>query len=121
LPRCHSSCRTQRLAAEAFIAILDIGPLVGIGANANAILTLLAPLIFIVAHGYIAPGWRNFIAFSPITVALSFTSEAIGVATGLVFGAYHYTDLCATEMHGLMEGAVRSGESAADQVLNAVA
>ncbi len=28
---------------------------------------------------------------------------------------------CATEMHGLMEGAVRSGESAADQVVNAAA
>jgi hypothetical protein len=81
------------IAALPFIAMLDVGPLVGIGADANAILTLLAALVFVVAHGYIALGWRNIIAFSLITVVISFTSEAIGVATGLIFGAYHYTDL----------------------------
>jgi hypothetical protein len=39
--------------------------LLGIGDDANAILTLLAALVFVVAHGYIALGWRNIIAFSP--------------------------------------------------------
>jgi uncharacterized membrane protein len=77
------------IAALLFIAILDIGPLIGIGANANAIFTLLAALIFVVAHGYIALGWRNIIAFSLITAVISFTSEVIGIATGVIFGAYH--------------------------------
>src|SRR3979490_2469685 len=81
------------IATLLFIAILDVGPLIGIGADANAILTLLAALIFVVVHGYVALGWRNIIAFSLITVVISFASEVIGVATGLVFGAYHYTDL----------------------------
>ena len=58
------------IAALAFIAILDVGPLVGIGPNANAVLTLLAALIFVVAHGYIALGWRNIVAFILITVAV---------------------------------------------------
>jgi uncharacterized membrane protein len=89
------------IAALLFIAILDIGSLLGIGADANAILTLLAALIFVVAHGYIALGWRNFIAFSLITVVISFTSEAIGVATGLIFGAYHYTDLLGPKLLGV--------------------
>jgi uncharacterized membrane protein len=89
------------IAALLFIAILDIGPLIGIGANANAILTLLAALIFVVAHGYIALGWRNIIAFSLITVVISFTSEVIGVATGLIFGAYHYTDLLGPKLLGV--------------------
>jgi putative membrane protein len=89
------------IAALLFIAILDIGPLLGIGDDANAILTLLAALVFVVAHGYIALGWRNIIAFSLITIIISFTSEAIGVATGLIFGAYHYTDLLGPKLLGV--------------------
>ena len=53
----HLTC--YALKANPNLAILDIGPLVGIGDNANAILTLLAALIFVAAHGYIALGWRN--------------------------------------------------------------
>ena len=49
------------IAALLFIAILDIGPLIGISDNDNAVLTLLAALIFVVVHGYIAPGWRKAI------------------------------------------------------------
>jgi uncharacterized membrane protein len=89
------------IAALLFIAILNFGPLIGIGANANAILTLLAALIFVVVHGCIALGRRNFIAFSLITVVISFASEAIGVATGLIFGAYHYTDLLGPKLLGV--------------------
>jgi uncharacterized membrane protein len=89
------------IAALLFIAILDFGPLIGIGDNANAILTLLAALIFVVAHGSIALGSRNIVAFIVITVAISFASEAIGVATGLVFGAYHYTDLLGPKLLGV--------------------
>jgi putative membrane protein len=89
------------IAALLFIAILDIGPLLGIGADANAIMTLLAALIFVVVHGYVALGWRNIIAFGLITVVISFASEVIGVATGLVFGAYHYTDLLGPKLLGV--------------------
>src|SRR5271170_1045256 len=81
------------IAALLFIAVLDIGPLIGVSDDANAILTLLAALIFVAVHGCIALGPRNMIAFALITVVISFTSEVIGVATGLVFGAYHYADL----------------------------
>ena len=62
---------------------------------------MLAALIFVVAHGYIALGWRNIVAFILITVAVSFTSEAIGVATGLIFGRYHYTDLLGPKLLGV--------------------
>jgi putative membrane protein len=41
------------------------------------------------------------IAFSLITVVISFSSEAIGVATGLVFGAYHYTDQLGPKLLGV--------------------
>ena len=89
------------IAALLVIALLDIGPLFGVGADADAILTLLAALIFVIVHGCVALGARNMIAFSLITVVISFTSEAIGVATGLIFGAYHYTDLLGPKLLGV--------------------
>ncbi len=88
-------------AALFFIALLDVGPLIGVGADADAILTLLAALIFVAVHGCIALGPRNMIAFVLITVVISFTSEVIGVATGLIFGAYHYTDLLGPKLLGV--------------------
>jgi uncharacterized membrane protein len=89
------------MAALLFVAVLDFGPLIGVSDDADTILTLLAAVIFIAAHGYIALGARNMIAFSLITVAISFTSEVIGVATGLIFGAYHYTDLLGPKLFGV--------------------
>jgi putative membrane protein len=89
------------IAALLVIAILDFGPLIGIGADADAILTLLAALIFVFVHGCIALGPRHMIAFSLITVVISFSSEAVGVATGLVFGAYHYTDQLGPKIIGV--------------------
>ena len=89
------------IASLLFIAILDIGPLLGIDDNLNAILTLLAALVFAVAHGFIALGWRSLMAFSLVTIVISFTSEAIGVATGFIFGVYHYTDLLGPKLLGV--------------------
>ena len=100
-PRSKRLLRLLMVGALLFIALLDIGPLLAIDANANAILTLLAALIFVSIHGYIALGGPNIIAFGLITVAVSFISEAIGVATGVVFGAYHYTDLLGPKLLGV--------------------
>ena len=89
------------IAALAVIAILDFGPLIGVDPNADTILTLLAALIFVVAHGFVALGRRNIVAFIVATVVISFTSEAVGVATGIVFGPYHYTDLLGPKLLGV--------------------
>ena len=89
------------IAALLVIAVLDFGPLIGIGVDSDAILTLMAALIFVFVHGAIALGPRHMIAFSLITVVISFSSEAIGVATGLVFGAYHYTDQLGPKLLGV--------------------
>lgn len=72
--------------------VLDFGPLLGVNNDANAIITILAGLVFTVVHGGLALGWKRVAVFIGITVAVSFTSEAVGVATGCVFGNYHYTD-----------------------------
>lgn len=89
------------IAALVAIAILDIAPTIGIPGDLGTIVTLLAGLIFIVAHGTTALGWRGFVVFALATIVVSFTSEAIGVATGLVFGPYHYTDLLGPKLIGV--------------------
>jgi uncharacterized membrane protein len=102
MPPCVLSLLYFVIAALLLItALLDIGPLLGVGNDANAILTILAGLLFIILHGGLAWGWRNLGVFVAITVAVSFCSEALGVATGWVFGHYHYTDLLGLKILGV--------------------
>ena len=44
------------------------------------------------AHAWYALGGRHTLAFFGLSAAISWVYEQVGVATGLVFGAYHYTD-----------------------------
>lgn len=74
------------------IAILNLGPIIEIDGDTNAILTLLIGLAFTIVHGRMLLGWKRLLAFLAITVIVSFAAEAIGVATGLVFGKYYYTE-----------------------------
>jgi uncharacterized membrane protein len=82
-------------------AILLFGPLLKVNNAANAIITILVGVVLIVVHGSRALGWRNIFAFLIITIGLSFAAEAIGVATGLVFGPYYYTDLLGPKILGV--------------------
>ena len=82
-------------------AVLDVGPLIAVNDDVNAVLTVLVGFTFIVLHGLRALGTRLIVAFIAITVLLSFTSEAVGVATGLVFGSYYYTDLIGPKILGV--------------------
>lgn len=74
------------------IGALNFGPLLGIDNSLNAYITLLGGVLFVMAHGWMALGSRNIIAFFLITVGVSFSLEVLGVATGWVFGPYYYTD-----------------------------
>ena len=89
------------IALLLIIAVLDFSPLIGINTTVNTIGTLLLGFAFIVAHGAVTLGWRNIIAFIVITFVISFAAEAIGVATGLVFGPYHYTNLLGPKLLGV--------------------
>jgi uncharacterized membrane protein len=73
----------------------------GIGNAVIAVVTILGGLVFLLLHGSQAFGWRNLIAFLLITVVVSFAAEAIGVATGWVFGPYHYTDQIGPKLLGV--------------------
>ncbi|MGA3056438.1 MAG: carotenoid biosynthesis protein [Candidatus Limnocylindrales bacterium] len=43
-------------------------------------------------HAWYSLGGRHTLAFFSLSAAISWVFEQVGVATGLVFGAYHYTD-----------------------------
>jgi len=81
--------------------VLNLGPIIGVPDGVNAVVTLLLGLIFTVVHGGLAWGWKRIAVFMGITIGLSFTSEAVGVATGLIFGSYHYTDLLGPKLLGV--------------------
>ena len=55
----------------------------------NSLIVIL--LLFSLWHASIALGVRLTLAFFAITTVTSWIFEEIGVATGLVYGSYHYT------------------------------
>ena len=89
------------VAALLVTAILTISPVLNIPDSIDTIGTLLAGFVFVLAHGAAALSWRNVVVFIVLTVAISFASEAVGVATGLVFGPYHYSDLLGPKILGV--------------------
>lgn len=82
-------------------AVLNFGPVIELDDTLAAILTVLLGVAFVVVHGYAALGSRNLVAFLLITVVISFAAEAIGVATGWVFGSYYYTDALGPKILGV--------------------
>jgi uncharacterized membrane protein len=49
-------------------------------------------MLFSLFHAAYVLGWRHTLLFFGITVAVSWSYEHVGVETGLIYGAYHYTD-----------------------------
>ncbi len=55
------------------------------------LLTLVA-MIFAVLHASQRVGWRRAVLLLALTFGVSLLFESVGVATGLVYGKYHYSD-----------------------------
>lgn len=49
-------------------------------------------MLFSIFHAAYVLGWRHTPLFFGITVAVSWSYEHVGAETGLIYGAYHYTD-----------------------------
>ena len=69
-------------------------PLVGLpditgGLNGQTLVLVL----FSLTHAFYALGWRHTLVFFGSSAAISWVYEQIGVATGLIYGPYHYTDV----------------------------
>jgi uncharacterized membrane protein len=58
-------------------------------------------LAFVLIHGTKRYGWDNLFVFSGITLFVSWSAETVSLATGIPFGAFHYTGLL-----GVKAGAV---------------
>ena len=50
------------------------------------------------AHAWYALGWRNTAVFFALSAVVSWLFEEVGVATGLVYGPYHYTGYLGTKL-----------------------
>jgi len=53
----------------------------------------LVLVLFSLTHAYYALGWRHTLVFFALSAVISWLFEQIGVATGLIYGPYHYTDV----------------------------
>ena len=63
--------------------------------------TLIA-FIFAVDHSSQRLGWGKALLLLGLTFAVSLTFECVGVATGLIYGPYHYTDELGYKFLGLV-------------------
>ncbi len=57
---------------------------------------------FALLHGSEHFGWKRNLLLLGLTFATSLTFECVGVATGKVYGPYHYTDLLGPKFLGLV-------------------
>ena len=65
------------------------------------LLTLLA-FSFAILHGSQSLGWKHTLLLLVLTFAISLLFECVGVATGWVYGPYHYTDKLGPKFLGLV-------------------
>jgi carotene biosynthesis associated membrane protein len=65
------------------------------------LLTLLA-FAFAILHSGLNLGWKKALLLLILTFAISLLFECVGVATGWVYGPYHYTDKLGPKFLGLV-------------------
>lgn len=54
--------------------------------------SILAPVAFVLIHAPRQIGWTNLVAFFLLTCVISWSYESLSIATGFPFGNYHYTE-----------------------------
>ena len=77
-----------------FTAYASLGPLLGfprVHGHSVPLLTLIATA-FAITHALTYIGWRNTFILFVLTYTVSLFFESVGVATGWIYGPYHYTD-----------------------------
>ncbi len=65
-------------------------------------LVVLLTFLFAVLHSADRFGWKRSLLLLGLTFTISLLFECIGVATGKVYGPYHYTDLLGSKFLGLV-------------------
>jgi putative membrane protein len=85
----------------AVTAVLTAPPMIGVSDATSGVVTVLAGFVFTILHGRLAIGATRLAVFVAIAVMVSFTLEAIGVATGWIFGNYYYSDSLGPKLLGV--------------------
>lgn len=84
------------LAVFAYAAAIwpALSPLVKIPQipDSTRVVTLILWL-FSICHATYTLGWRQMLVFFVLSAVISWLFEQVGVATGIVYGPYHYTDV----------------------------
>lgn len=88
------------LALAAFFGLSSFMGLV-IPPHADGLM-ILAAIAFIFAHGSQYLGWGQILLLAGLSLGISLGLESLGVATGFVYGAYHYTDRLGPMFLGLV-------------------
>jgi uncharacterized membrane protein len=65
-------------------------------------LTTLAGSAFALCHAARREGWKGALILLALVFCVSLLFESVGVATGLVYGPYHYTDKLGAKFLGLV-------------------
>jgi uncharacterized membrane protein len=65
-------------------------------------LTTLAGFTFALLHASRREGWTRALRLLALVFAVSLLFESVGVATGLIYGPYHYTDKLGPKFLGLV-------------------
>ncbi len=71
-------------------ALLPVITLPDLPGGINLLTALL--LIFSLTHSMVTLSWRHSGLFFALTAVISWMFEQVGVATGVIYGPYHYTD-----------------------------
>jgi putative membrane protein len=72
----------------ALIPLIELPPIPSSTMTVTLILWL-----FSICHATYTLGWRQMLAFFVLSAVISWLFEQVGVATGIVYGPYHYTDV----------------------------
>lgn len=78
---------------------------VSLGKTPSMLLTpisTLAGFIFAALHASQREGWKRALGLIALVFAVSLFFESVGVATGLIYGPYHYTDMLGPKFLGLV-------------------
>jgi len=86
---------------SAYASVAPLLNLPHLGMLIMPLLTLVA-FTFAVVHAYASLGRPRMLLLLCLTFAISMLFESVGVATGWVYGPYHYTDLLGPRFLGLV-------------------
>lgn len=100
----------MRRAAVVFLVVFAVLSLATVGLSfagvsipplVTVLLTVLA-FIFALLHSAVRLGWQRTLILVGATFVVSLVFESVGVATGWVYGPYHYTDKLGPMFLGLV-------------------